>query len=48
VHGRDDTFKILAIESEGKRPLGARRNSEDTIIMDLGEIRWEDVDWSRS
>jgi hypothetical protein len=31
---------------EGKRPLGRpRRRWVDNIRMDLGEVRWGDVDW---
>jgi hypothetical protein len=31
---------------EGKRPLGRpRRRWVDNIWMDLGEVRWGDVDW---
>jgi hypothetical protein len=31
---------------EGMRPLGRpRRGWEDNIRMDLGEVRWSDVDW---
>jgi hypothetical protein len=31
---------------EGKRPLGRpRRRWEDNIRIDLGEVRWGDVDW---
>jgi hypothetical protein len=33
-------------KSEGKRPLGKqRRRWVDYIRMDLGEVRWGDVDW---
>jgi hypothetical protein len=31
---------------EGKRPLGRpRRRWVDNIRMNLGEVRWADVDW---
>jgi hypothetical protein len=31
---------------EGKRPLGRpRRRWVDNIKMDLGEVRWDGVDW---
>jgi hypothetical protein len=31
---------------EGKKPLGRlRRRWVDNIKMDLGEVRWDDVDW---
>jgi hypothetical protein len=36
----------LTGKSEGNRPFGKlRRKLENFIIMDLKEIRWEDVDW---
>jgi hypothetical protein len=32
--------------SERKRPLGRpRRRCEDSIKMDIGEIRWGGMDW---
>jgi hypothetical protein len=38
--------KILVGKPEGKRPLGRPRlRWEDNIRMDIGEIRWKDVDW---
>jgi hypothetical protein len=31
---------------QGKRSLGGPRHRwEDNIIMDLEEIRWDDMDW---
>jgi hypothetical protein len=37
---------MLMGKPEGKRPLGRpRRRKVDNINMDLGEIRWDDVDW---
>jgi hypothetical protein len=30
---------------EGKRPLGRPRRRWVDIRMDLGEVRWSDVDW---
>jgi len=39
-------YKILVLESEGKRPLRRpRRRWEDNIRMDLKEIGWEGVYW---
>jgi hypothetical protein len=39
-------YKILVLESEGKRPLRRpRRRWEDNIRMDLKEIGWEGVCW---
>jgi hypothetical protein len=33
-------------KTERKRPLGRpRRRRVDNISMDLGEVRWGDVDW---
>jgi hypothetical protein len=41
-----NSYKILSRRHEGKGPLRrTRRRWEDNIIMDLGEIRWEGVDW---
>jgi hypothetical protein len=41
-----NTYRILLGKPEGKRPLGRpRRRWVDNIIMDLGEVRWGDVDW---
>jgi hypothetical protein len=35
-------YKVLAVNSEEKRPLGRpRRRWEDKIRMDLREIGWE-------
>jgi len=36
----------LVGKPEGKRPLGKRRRRwEDDIKMDLGETRWEIMNW---
>jgi hypothetical protein len=38
--------RLLVGKTEGKRPLGKpRRRWVDNIKMDLGEVRWGDVDW---
>jgi hypothetical protein len=38
--------RLLVGKPEGKRPLGRpRRRWVYTIRMDLGEMRWGDVDW---
>jgi hypothetical protein len=38
--------RLLVGKPEGKRPLGRpRRRWVDNIRMDLGEMRWGDVDW---
>jgi hypothetical protein len=46
-HRKDERCKkVLVRKHEGKRPLGRHRhNLEDNIKMDIGEIRWEDMDW---
>jgi hypothetical protein len=39
-------YNILVGRPEGRRPLGRPRlRWEDNIKMDLGEIRFVDVDW---
>jgi hypothetical protein len=39
-------YNILVGRTEGRRPLGRpRRSWEDNIKMNLGEIRFGDVDW---
>jgi hypothetical protein len=41
-----NAYSILVGKPEGKRPLRrCRHRWEDNIIMYLGEIRWESVDW---
>jgi hypothetical protein len=38
--------RLLVGKPEGKRPIGRpRRRWVDNIRMDLGEVRWGDVDW---
>jgi hypothetical protein len=38
-----NTYRLLVGKPEEKRPLGRPRM--DNIRMDLGEVRWGDVDW---
>jgi hypothetical protein len=39
-------YRILVGRAEGKRPLGRPRHSwKDNIMMDLGDIGWDVVDW---
>jgi hypothetical protein len=41
-----NAYRILVGKPEGKRPLGRpRRRWVDNILMDLGEIGWDGVDW---
>jgi hypothetical protein len=41
-----NAYRLLVEKPEGKRPLGRpRRKWVDNIRMDLGEVRWGDVDW---
>jgi hypothetical protein len=41
-----NAYRLLVGKPEGKRPLGRpRRRWVDNIRMDLGEVRWGDVDW---
>jgi hypothetical protein len=43
---RRNAYRLLVGKTEGKRSLGRpRRNWVDNIRMDLGEVRWGDVDW---
>jgi hypothetical protein len=44
---KGNAYRLLVREPEGKRPLGRRprRRWLDNIRMDLGEVRWGDVDW---
>jgi hypothetical protein len=38
--------RLLVGKPEGKRPIGIpRRKWVDNIRMDLGEVRWADMDW---
>jgi hypothetical protein len=41
-----NAYRLLVGKPEGKRPLGKpRRRWADNIRIDLGEMRWGDVDW---
>jgi hypothetical protein len=41
-----NAYRILVGKTEGKRPLGRpRRKWVDNIKIDLGEIRWDGMDW---
>jgi hypothetical protein len=41
-----NAYRLLAGKPEGKRPLRRPRcRWVDNIRMDLGEVRWGDVDW---
>jgi hypothetical protein len=41
-----NVYRLLVGKPEGKRPLRRlRRRCVDNIRMDLGEMRWGDVDW---
>jgi hypothetical protein len=41
-----NAYRLLAGKPEEKRPLGRpRRRWVDNIRMDLGEVKWGDVDW---
>jgi hypothetical protein len=41
-----NTYRLLVGKPDRKRPLGRpRRKWVDNIRMDLGEVRWHDVDW---
>jgi hypothetical protein len=43
---KKNAYRLLVGKPEGKRPLGRpRRRWVDNIRMDLGEVRWRDVDW---
>jgi hypothetical protein len=40
-------YRVLVGKPEGKRPLGRPRHRwVDNIMMDLGEVGWNDVDWT--
>jgi hypothetical protein len=48
VGEKRNAYRLLVGKPEGKRPLGRSRHSwVDNIRMDLGEVRWGDVDWLR-
>jgi hypothetical protein len=39
-------YRLLVEKPEGKKPLGRpRRRWVDNVRMELGEVRWGDVDW---
>jgi hypothetical protein len=41
-----NAYRLLVGKREGKRPLGRPgRRWMDNIRIDLGEVRWVDVDW---
>jgi hypothetical protein len=41
-----EAYRLLVGKPEKKRPLGRpRRRRVDYIGMDLGEVRWGDIDW---
>jgi hypothetical protein len=41
-----NAYRLLVGKPEGRRPLGRpTRRWVDDIRMDLGEVRWGDVDW---
>jgi hypothetical protein len=41
-----NAYRLLVGKTEGRRPLGRpRRRWLDNIWMDLGEVRWDVVDW---
>jgi hypothetical protein len=43
--GMCHAYRLLVGKPEGKRPLGRpRRRWVDNIRMELGEVRWNDVD----
>jgi hypothetical protein len=43
---RRGVYRVLVGKPEGKRPLGRpRRRWEDSIKMDLQEVRCGDIDW---
>jgi hypothetical protein len=41
-----NAYRILAVKSEGKRPLRRRRRRwVDNIKIDLREVGWSGMDW---
>jgi hypothetical protein len=41
-----NAYRLLVGKPEGRRPLERpRRRWMDNIRIDLGEVRWGDVDW---
>jgi len=48
TQGRDeDTYNILVVKTEGKRPLGRDGRRWEDTRMDLRGTEWEGVDWIR-
>jgi hypothetical protein len=46
VGEKRNAYRLLVGKPEGKRPLGRpRRRWVNNIRMDLGEVKWGDVDW---
>jgi hypothetical protein len=46
--GKRNTYRLLVVKPEGKRPLGRPRHRwVDNIRMDLGEVGWGNADWIR-
>jgi hypothetical protein len=44
--GKEERVWLLVGKPEGKKPLGRPRCKWlNNIRMDLGEVRWGDVDW---
>jgi hypothetical protein len=40
-----NAYRLLVEKPEGKRPLGRPRRRWVDNRMDLGEVRWGNVDW---
>jgi hypothetical protein len=45
IKEKRNTYRLLVIKPEGKRPVGRPRRRWVDIKMDLGEIGWGGVDW---
>jgi hypothetical protein len=46
IRAMRNTYRILAVQHEGKRPRGRpRRRWEDNVRMNLMEIGWEGAGW---
>jgi hypothetical protein len=44
--GKDNMYRLLVGNPEGKRPLGRQRHRwVDNIRMDFGEMEWGNVNW---
>jgi hypothetical protein len=42
---KKNAYRLLVGKAEGRRPLGRpRRRLLDTVMMDLVEVGWDDVD----